>query len=106
MSTWACIPTCIRPAKTFSPETQHFFEFLYFYFMLKIHMNLQVYSIIDLFVLIQRCCFSLLMSLANPSERGPEVILWFCMHPRLRSQSCLVYKVPPLSPPPLHFPLT
>lgn len=63
------ILTCISPAKTF-PLIQHVFEFLYFYFILKIHMNLTLYSIIHLFALIQSCCFALLMNLADPSERG------------------------------------
>lgn len=54
--------------------------------------------------LIQRCCFSLLMSLVDPSERGPEVILYLS----LRSRSCLVCKEasPFLSPTPITFLMT
>lgn len=68
-------------------------------------MNTTLYSIMCLFALMQRCCFSLLMSLADPPEGGPEIILRLCIYPSLRSPSCLVNEEPPFSPPPLHFPM-
>lgn len=92
---------CMVPAKTSplpsSPKSS--VSWNSFIFILKI-------PIICLFALIQRCRFFLLVSLAEPAKSSPEIILRLCMYPSLKSRSCLVCEVLPLSPPPLHFLMT
>lgn len=78
------ILTCIRPAKTFPLKSKIAFEFLFvFLFYLKTSHELHIVSHYTSVCFNTRCCFSLLMSLADPLERGPEIILWLYLYPSL-----------------------